>query len=60
MQHQSLALQQLRLCLPDGTWIDAAGLPALSCAVPLNQRLVPQLQQVDVLVALPSNERLSL
>ncbi|MGL9721865.1 type VI secretion system baseplate subunit TssK [Symbiopectobacterium sp.] len=55
IQHQSLTLKQLRLCLPDGTWIDSAGLPALSCAVPLDQRLAQQLQQVDVLLALPSN-----
>lgn len=55
--HQSLTLKQLRLCLPDGTWIDSAGLPALSCTVPLDQRLAQQLQQVDVLLALPSNER---
>ncbi|MBT9428370.1 type VI secretion system baseplate subunit TssK [Candidatus Symbiopectobacterium endolongispinus] len=57
IQHQSLTLKQLRLCLPDGTWIDSAGFPALSCTVPLDQRLAQQLQQVDVLLALPSNER---
>lgn len=57
MQQQSLALKQLRLCLPDGSWIDSAGLSALSCAVPLEQRLAQHLQQVDVLLALPSSER---
>lgn len=56
MQHHSLTLKQLRLCLPDGTWIDAARLSGLCCAVPLDRHLAPQLQQVDVLLALPSNE----
>lgn len=57
MQHQSLTLKQLRLCLPDGRWIDTTGLSALSCSVSLDQRLAQQLQQVDVLLALPSSER---
>ncbi|MCW2475912.1 type VI secretion system baseplate subunit TssK [Candidatus Symbiopectobacterium sp. NZEC151] len=56
MQHQSLTLKQLRLCLPDGSRIDTAGVSALCCAIPLEQHLAQRQQQVDVLLAVPANE----
>lgn len=55
MQHQQLTLKQLRLLLPDDTWIDTADTAALPCTVPLDNHLSQELQQVDVLLALPSN-----
>lgn len=56
MQHQLLTLKQLSICLPDGTRIGTANTAALPCAVPLDQHLAQELQQVDVLLALPTNE----
>ncbi len=56
MQHQQLTIKQLRVCLPDGTWVDSSDTTAFSCAIDLDKQLGKELQQVDVLLALPATE----